>query len=144
MKTLFTAFFFLTLFSSHSQSDSPLSKDFLLNTNFKIDRLLGLDSSLELYHITLAVDTPRFDYGNRLGFNDSLFFSGYAAPCGNDYFTDVMGSYRIVDGNILELCVKQVSYHGEWDPPKPTEYPKEKWLRFQIILLEDVYEFRRI
>ena len=116
----------------YGQEADSLSKEFLLNTSFKIDKILGLDSSIVKYHISLASDTPRFDYGNRLSFNDSLFYSYYTAPCGNDYFTDVLGPYRILEGNVLEIYVKQVNYHGEWDPPKPTEYPKEQWLRFEV------------
>ena len=76
-----------------------------MNKALLTDQLLGLESSHERYSAVLVSDTPRFAYGNRLSFNDRVFLSYYTAPCGNGYFIQLRGTYRILTGNILEINI---------------------------------------
>lgn len=139
---IFSIFLFSAGFGQ--SQDDFLDKAFLINKALRIDKLLGLESSHERYSVALVSDTPRFAYGNRLSFNDSLFFSYYTAPCGNDYFTHLHGTYRILNENILEINIQQIEYHGEWDPPKPKEFPQENWQRFQVIKSDGGFLLERI
>jgi hypothetical protein len=129
---------------SLGQSKFELSKTFLVNHKWKIDKILGLDSTDGEYNLSLAIDTPWFDYGNRIGFNDSMFFSFYTAPCGNDYFTDVVGYYEFLDSNILLINVRRISYHGEWNPPRLPVTPPENWVKLKVFKKEDGYKFVRV
>jgi hypothetical protein len=128
---------------SQSQEDF-LNKAFLVDKTLRINELLGLEPAQQNYSISYVVDSPRYAYGNRLSFNDSLFYTFYTAPCGNDYFTQVYGPYRIISGNILEINIREIQYHGEWSPPKPKEYPEENWQRFQVIKSDDGFLLKRI
>ena len=129
----------------YSQKENDfLTKAVLVDQSLRIDKLLGLDLTQETYTVSFVVDTPRYSYGNRLSLNDSIFYSFYTAPCGNDYFTQVYGAYRILSGNILEINIEVIDYHGEWNPPKPMEHPEENWQRFKVSKSEDGYLLKRI
>jgi hypothetical protein len=145
MKTSTLTFLIFCFSIGFAQPDGDfLNKDFLVDRALRIDKLLGLEIEQQQYNVEFVLDTPRFAYGNRLSFNDSLFFSYYTAPCGNDYFTNLHGPYRILGGNILEINIQVVEYHGEWNPPKPKEYPDENWQRFKVIKSDDGFILERI
>lgn len=145
MKALLIIFATLSFsFGLCQAQEDFLNKSFLVDKSLRIDKLLGLELSKEQYSISFVVDTPRFAYGDRLSFNDSLFYSFYTAPCGNDYFTNVYGPYRILEGNVLEINIRTIEYHGEWNPPKPKEFPRENWQRFQVIKSDDGFLLERI
>ena len=132
-------------FAAYSQTETLFSAEsFLLNQPLKIDQLIGTTDTIASYTLRVAVDTPRYDYGNRLEFKDTLFYSFYTAPCGNDYFTSVYGLFRIIDNRILEINPIEISYHGEWDPPKPKEFPEKNWQRFQVIKTKEGAVLKRL
>lgn len=59
----------------------------------------------------------------------------YTAPCGNDYFTTVLGKYKFFDKDKLSIAVDSVTYHGEWN--KPTERRKFIDLTYSISKIND-------
>jgi hypothetical protein len=56
----------------------------------------------------------------------------------------VYGPYRILKGNILEINIRTIEYHGEWNPPKPKEFPEENWQRFKVFLSQEGFVFERL
>ena len=145
MKMITFTFLIFCFSIGFAQPDSDfLNTNLLVDRALRIDELLGLELEQQQYNVEFVSDTPRFTYGNRLSFNDSLFFSYYTAPCGNDYFTNIRGLYRILGRNILEINIQVVEYHGEWNPLKPEEYPTENWQRFKVIKSADGFLLKRI
>jgi len=74
--------------------------------------------------------------------NKTDYTSEYVAPCGNDYFTTVVGKYKFPGENIISISVNSVTYHGEWK--KPTEKIKSEELIFSISKFEDTIIFTKL
>lgn len=53
-----------------------------------------------------------FDWGYSISFTESTFHSSYSAPCGNDCFTSVSGSYTYVQANTIEVTVERINRSG--------------------------------
>jgi len=100
-----------------------------------------LENTVEKY--TLTKFTQRKFAGNLTTFsNNQNYTSEYVAPCGNDYFTTVVGKYKFIDKNLISISVDSVTYHGEWN--KPTTYRKSKELTFSISKSEDTIVFTKL
>lgn len=48
-------------------------------------------------------------WGYFISFSDSTFTTHYSAPCGNDCFTSVSGTYHWLGNNQIEFFVKDIS-----------------------------------
>src|SRR5688572_15048195 len=84
--------------------------NFLTNTTWETDLILGLDPEVEIYKLK-KYRTPGKFAGNIISFTDSInFVSEYTSWCGNDYFTKVAGQYRFVGKDKIEIVVSTVSY----------------------------------
>lgn len=114
MKTLFVTLFCFITPIIIAQNDSETLKELFTAHSWKTVNLFAHDSTTSAYTLT-PVDTNGrfFDYGNHLVFQeDGKFFSYYTAPCGNDCFTSVNGSYT-VKGNKITIEVQHVEYIRE-------------------------------
>ncbi len=97
-------------------TDIKKSENYLAGTLWITDSILGLNPKKKRYKLTKFI--ARKFSGNLTEFEDDLkFTSKYVSPCGNDYFTTVVGIYRFVDTNKIELIVSTVAYSGEWKKP---------------------------
>lgn len=116
-----------------SDTLSIVENDYLKNTSWSINLLLGLDSLQSNYILYKPrVEQDIWDaYGDFVYFTDSsTFISYYSAPCGNDCFRTVYGKYKLYSGDFIELNVDSVSYDGDcW---VPTEYRNGKKLMYSI------------
>lgn len=119
-------------------SDMKKYNNFLTRTVWITDSILGLNPIKEKYKLTKY--TTRKFAGNLTEFDDKLrFTSKYVAPCGNDYFTTVTGSYEFIDNNKIEVIVSTVAYSGEWE--KPTEHRTPLKLIYSISKSENELTF---
>jgi hypothetical protein len=64
----------------------------------------------EVYEYEKEVNT--FDWGHFISFTDDSFSTSYSAPCGNDCFTSVSGTYKYVSANKIEVYVASISRSG--------------------------------
>ncbi|WP_346881804.1 hypothetical protein [uncultured Algibacter sp.] len=97
------------------------------------DKILGLNPNIKRYKLNKF--TQRKFAGNLTRFNKINFSSEYVAPCGNDYFTTVVGKYTFINKNKISISVDSVTYQGEWK--RPTEHRKTEILFFLISKVED-------
>ncbi len=127
---IFTILFFsLCVRGQEMKSSENSYKTELENEIWITDKILGLNDKVKKY--TLTKYTQRKFAGNLTAFsNKESYTSQYVAPCGNDYFTTVVGKCKFIDKNKIAISVDSVTYHGEWN--KPTEYRKSKELIFSI------------
>lgn len=127
--TIMALFFSVSVTSQEQKSNENMYKTELEKETWITDKILGLDTKVEKYNLTKF--TQRKFAGNLTVFsNKAGYTSEYVAPCGNDYFTIVVGKYKFLDKNKIAIVVDSVSYHGEWE--KPTEYRKPEELIFTI------------
>jgi hypothetical protein len=52
-------------------------------------------------------------YGNFIDFTDSIFHSYYRAPCGNDCFTDVKGTYNFLTDSTVQFFITSITKKGK-------------------------------
>ena len=64
----------------------------------------------ELYTYDRQLDVQLWGYF--IHFTDSTFSTSYSAPCGNDCFTSVNGSYEYVKGNQIKVFVLDIHRNG--------------------------------
>jgi hypothetical protein len=82
----------------------------LVETEWRINRLLCLDKSISDYEFGRIDTTERFLYGDFVKFPDSVnFVSYYSAPCGNDCFQTVYGKYRFSTDTTVVFSVDSVT-----------------------------------
>jgi hypothetical protein len=132
-------FLFSALFSfsglSQEQMKGPLKSSLeviLLNQEWKIDQILGLDEDIERYTLTPHYWKKQTKFaGNLAHFTDKgTFYSQYTSWCGNDGFTSLSGDYQFLGDDRIAINVKGVSYYGYLD--KPDEHPKMNWMVFSV------------
>lgn len=54
----------------------------------------------------------RFAWGYHMNFQDGNFSSSYSAPCGNDCFTSVSGTYMLMRDNLIAIKVDKIQRNG--------------------------------
>ncbi len=144
-KTLVSVSIMVLFFSFYARGQGMknvenIYKTELENETWITDKILGLDNNVEKYNLTKF--TQRKFAGNLTTFSNKSYTSEYVAPCGNDYFTTVLGKYKFIDENMITISIDSVTYHGEWN--KSTEYRKPEELIFSISKSEDTIVFTKL
>ena len=123
----------------------------LANTTWKVNGSC-LESEDQLrFSITPYLETKDFSsgWGYSISFTEKTFSTSYSAPCGNDCFTSVSGTYELTDNEIL-FCVnlfdatesaiqaRKILKMGEYGRVEATvqlDANKELWRWFAIFCL---------
>jgi len=133
-------FFSFNVKAQETKNIENIYKAELENGTWITDKILGLNPSIEQYNLTKFI--RRKFAGNLTRFEDKMVFnSEYVAPCGNDYFTTVIGKYEFYDKEKISISVDSVIYSGEWK--KPTEHRKSKKIIFLISKVEETIVFTK-
>jgi hypothetical protein len=135
---LFCIIFFSQQYCGQVQSTYQNS---LLNHTWGSFRIIGINPQTPSYKIVRAKPEQLFA-GNAVRFIDSTnFWSGYVAPCGNDYFTSVSGKYKFIANDKIAFSVDSVYYFGSWT--KPTEYRATNYVIYEITQSADTLFFTK-
>ncbi|MEX1001050.1 MAG: hypothetical protein WDZ35_02960 [Crocinitomicaceae bacterium] len=103
----------------------------LKNTSWKTNISCFEDEEVVAYELSSYPSlTETRSWGYFINFTDSTFETHYSAPCGNDCFTSVSGSYTYITGNKIEVYVASISRGGFCQ--KKSEYPKKKYGTYEI------------
>jgi len=133
--------FSIELRGQEMKSIANIYKTELEKETWITDNILGLSTNVKKYRLTKFIQ--RKFAGNLTTFsNKAGYTSEYVAPCGNDNFTTVIGTYKFLDKNKIAISVDSVTFHGEWK--RPTEYRKSEELLFSISKFEDTMIFTKL
>lgn len=117
---------------SQGREEAKIDKIKLTDTRWKSNPHCFADEGIDTYHLYPTVDTlGYFDWGNFISFTDKTFSTDYSAPCGNDCFTSVTGTYKFVGVNRIKVYVENISRSGFCSAK--SEEPKKS---FGIYLIE--------
>lgn len=111
-------FFLLVLTGIRSVSGQPAkgsdkSENVLAGTTWKVDGVPFETKDRELYLLsTIPENGYESHWGHFITFDETTFSSSYSAPCGNDCFTSVFGSYYFVTATKIHITVKSINRHG--------------------------------
>lgn len=107
-------------------------EDLKINTT-KTKEIKALDTILQSVAWETGLDKENFDLypfkqrkfaGVLTTFSrDSIFETGYVAPCGNDDFWAKHGKYKLLSDNKIAIQIDSISFWGM--DTRPTKYPKE-------------------
>lgn len=86
--------------------------------------------NLEAFEANLDV----YAWGNFISFEEKTFSTSYSAPCGNDCFTYVNGTYKFIGGDRIQVYVETISRSGFCQ--EESESPKKIIGVFQITQTE--------
>jgi len=141
--TLFLILVFLS-HSIHAQSEikQPKLKEILTASSWKSDKNLFSDEGIVRYLIYKVVSDEFYTWGNTVTFTDSDFNTSYSAPCGNDCFTSVSGTYKFVASNQIKVFVKDISRSGFCQDK--SESPKKSFGVFEIKKTDEGYEIVKL
>jgi len=134
---LFIVMMFCQTALALAQNGVDVSADGLAGIEWRIDGLLGLDTGRIGY--TLRPFTKdMFPWGTSVSFSQTgnTFASRNSAPCGNDCFITVTGTYAIEQGSLLQITVKGVAYTRYCPDPKWKADAKAP-MRFQMTFQSD-------
>lgn len=98
---------------SQSRDEGKSYKILLAGKEFKSNGSCFEDEDRENYEIYDYDRTLNgFDWGYFISFTDTAFTTSYSAPCGNDCFTSISGSYKYVGLNKIEVYVSYIRRNG--------------------------------
>lgn len=114
MKIIIPVLISLISFGSFSQGreEAKIDKIKLTDTRWKSSPHCFISEDDETYNLYPVADSMGFDWGNFISFTAKTFSTDYSAPCGNDCFTSVSGTYKFVGVNRIEVYVKNISRSG--------------------------------
>jgi hypothetical protein len=142
-----SALFLILVFLScsiYSQSElkEPKLKEILTASTWKSDKNLFSDEGIDRYSIFKDAKDEFYSWGNSVTFTDSKFNTNYSAPCGNDCFTSVNGTYKFVGSNKIKVFVNDISRSGFCQDK--SESPKKSFGIFQINKTDEGYEIVKV
>jgi hypothetical protein len=134
---LFIVMMFCQITHSLGQNASDISADGLAGIEWRIDGQLGLDTARVGYTLT-PFKEGMFPWGTSFSFSQSgnTFSSGNSAPCGNDCFITVNGTYAIEQGNVLRIAVREVTY-SDYCPNAKRKPDAKASMHFQMTFQSD-------
>lgn len=98
------------------------------------------------FEFTLHQDDPddfMMNWGHFINFHDDgTFATSYRAPCGNDCFTSISGTYSFLEDSIVVIYVDTIGRSGFCQ--KETEYPKKTYGKYKISRSEDTLSFTKL
>jgi hypothetical protein len=101
--------------TGHWRIDAVIGLELLGQCPNPVGRLTKTDE-YTLQKIKKEDSENGFIYGWQAEFNsDMTFKSYYSAWCGNDYFSDVTGTYEYIDSNHIKIQVNNIVLSGQWN-----------------------------
>jgi hypothetical protein len=106
--------------------------DYLHGTYWSVDGVPFEKSDREMYTFSPVPDDGEFmHWGNFISFTEGEFETNYRAPCGNDCFTTVAGTYRFTGLHTIHVHVTSVNYRGFCDKENGAAFSARYTLEFQ-------------
>ena len=94
-------------FSKNIEYMNPLVK------TWKINAKAFVDLKRENYILSPSNPNEKYQYGNFVSFSKNGSFHGfYSAPCGNDCFTSINGTYKLIGKNKISIFIKEIERSG--------------------------------
>jgi hypothetical protein len=115
----------------------------LANTTWKVNGKCLESEDQSSFSITSYVETKDISsrWGHFISFTEKTFSTHYSAPCGNDCFTSVSGTYEQIDNEIL-FYVKNISRSGFCS--QESETPKKSYGLFKVTETKNGLTFTKI
>ena len=103
----------------------------LANTTWKVNGKCLESEDQSSFSITSYVETKDISsrWGYSISFTEKTFSTSYSAPCGNDCFTSVSGTYEQIDDEIL-FFVEKITRGGFCS--QESETPKKSFGKYKI------------
>lgn len=112
MKVLGLMFISIVSFTAFNQEDGAFEPLFnLSDTRWRSDYHCFSSDTVNEYILTTKEDL-QWSWGNSIHFTDSTFSTDYTAPCGLDCFTSIIGSYKYLDTDQIEIYVETIDRNG--------------------------------
>lgn len=95
-------------------SFSAIGQDLITGTTWKSSKPL-FENIQSYYEFSPQKEKPDITerWGYSVVFNeDNTFYTSYSAPCGNDCFSRVNGTYKIIHEHYLEVYVTSIKRNG--------------------------------
>ncbi|MEZ4921562.1 MAG: hypothetical protein R2780_00160 [Crocinitomicaceae bacterium] len=105
--------FFSFILNAQNREEGKTDKINLANKEFKVNGSCFEDESRESYELTdFERGVDEFNWGYFISFTEHSFTTSYSAPCGNDCFTSVSGTYEFVGLNKIKVFVSTIRGNG--------------------------------
>ncbi|MEO9532361.1 MAG: hypothetical protein ABJG68_08480 [Crocinitomicaceae bacterium] len=127
---------------AQKQVKVPILKSKLVSQVWRSDYNLFSDEKRLEYHIFSREEDEYFPWGNSVEFTDSTFSTSYSASCGNDCFISVLGSYKFIASNRIEVFVETITRNGMC--MDKSESPKKKFGTYEIIEEENRHLIKKV
>lgn len=112
-------------------SDKP-SMSILIDKKWKVDAPIFFQKERKKYQLNAVDNSPQHLFGHFVSFKKDGSFQGYyTAPCGNDCFTFINGSYHIRQ-QALEVFIDSARQAGFCETP--IQYKNQKRGAYKIIM----------
>jgi hypothetical protein len=134
MKTIATVFILVFSMSSFAQNEGKGRPEhsILSNTHWKVSGGCFEDAATKSYDLySYNKDSAQFNWGHFISFTQNTFSTNYSAPCGNDCFTSVTGTYEVFGRNRVKIFVENISRSGFCS--QKSETPNESFGFYTII-----------
>ena len=141
--TILLILFFISSSFVTEQEQHPGHPIKLANTTWKVNGKCLESEDQSSFSVAPYVETKDISsrWGYFISFTENTFSTHYSAPCGNDCFTSVSGTYERIDNEIL-FYVQNISRNGFCS--QESETPKKSYGLFKITQTKNGLTFTKI
>ncbi|BDS11028.1 hypothetical protein [Aureispira anguillae] len=127
-----------TVSTAESTSNTKLTAaDFsLLNTRWRVNRPIFFEKDQSTYELKSVDQSQKHAFGHFVTFKEDGSFQGYySAPCGNDCFTTIKGTYTLNNKTEINIFIESATQSGFCT--NPVQFKNHKRGTFTISLQAD-------
>ena len=116
----------------------------LANTTWKVNGSCLESEDQSGFSMTTYIETKDISsrWGHFISFTENTFSTHYSAPCGNDCFTSVIGTYELLGADRIKFFVENIS-RGRYCKGE-SETPKKSFGIFKINLTDGGLIFSKV
>ncbi len=149
LSVLFSLIFLVGFFSCSVAQDARKFGErkftnYLMGTSWKTNGVPFENKDEESYSLTAKGDGNDImdQWGHSIYFDTLTFSSSYSAPCGNDCFTSVKGTYFFTAENRIRDKVKSIDRHGFCQ--KKSEEINQDYGFYDLVKVESGYQLKKV
>jgi hypothetical protein len=149
LSVLFSLIFLVGFFSCSVAQDARKFGEikytnYLMGTTWKTNGVPFENRDQESYSLTAKGDGNSImdQWGHSIYFDTLTFSSSYSAPCGNDCFTSVHGTYLFTAENRIRVKIKSIDRHGFCD--KKSEVINQDYGFYDLVKVESGYQLKKV
>lgn len=118
--------------------------NYLAGTSWKTNGIPFETKDQELISLTEFSDPLGMmdQWGHSIYFDTLTFSSSYSAPCGNDCFTSVTGTYFFSAENRIKVKVKSINRNGFCE--KKSELINQDYGYYDLVKVEKGYQIKKV